>query len=124
VGTSSCRVTEAGRQDALLRDVSDTFDAFVGHKEAMQSLPDACVHLVASDACPFQMVRHGRNVYATQFHPEADADGFETRIHIYKDRGYFAPEQANDLIAMCRAADVHAPETILRNFVARYRSDA
>ena len=66
------------------------------------------------------MIRHGRNVYATQFHPEADSDGFETRIHIYKHRGYFPPEDADKLIEMCRAADVHAPEKVLKNFVEIY----
>ena len=120
VGTSACTVTEAGRDDPLLQGVPARFDAFVGHKEALQALPGGCVHLVASKACPFQMVRHGRNVYATQFHPEADAAGFETRINIYKHKGYFPPETADDLIAMCRAADVRAPEVILRNFVNRY----
>lgn len=119
-GTSACEVTAAGRNDPLLDGVPTAFDAFVGHKEALQALPDGCAHLVRSVACPFQMVRHGRNVYATQFHPEADADGFETRIRIYRNKGYFAPETADDLIAMCRAADVFAPEMILRNFVARY----
>ncbi|HKL66152.1 MAG TPA: glutamine amidotransferase, partial [Roseovarius sp.] len=39
---------------------------------------------------------------------------------IYRHKGYFAPETADDLIAMCRAADVTAPERILRNFIARY----
>ncbi|QYX56879.1 glutamine amidotransferase [Roseovarius sp. SCSIO 43702] len=121
VGTSTCEVTEAGREDPLLDGVPKRFDAFVGHKEAMQTLPEGCVHLVSSEPCPFQMVRYGQHVYATQFHPEADAAGFETRIHIYKDRGYFEPERADDLIEMCRAADVRAPERILRNFVKRYR---
>ena len=123
VGTSHCRVTADGRTDPLLADLPDAFDAFVGHKEAMQDLPEGAVHLLASDTCPFQMIRFGRNVYATQFHPEADAAGFETRINIYKHRGYFPPEEADELIAMCRAADVTVPEHILRNFVARYRQD-
>ena len=121
VGTSACRVTNEGRDDPLLEGVPEVFEAFVGHKEAMQALPEGCVHLVASDPCPFQMLRYGDNVYATQFHPEADAKGFETRINIYKHRGYFPPERAEDLIAMCRAADVQAPEKVLRNFVRRYR---
>jgi len=120
VGTSACEVTAAGKDDPLLDGVPTAFDAFVGHKEALQALPAGCTHLVRSDACPFQMVRHGQNVYATQFHPEADADGFETRIRIYRDKGYFPPDTADDLIATCRAADVFAPEMILRNFVARY----
>lgn len=67
------------------------------------------------------MIRHGQNVYATQFHPEADAAVFETRIRVYKHKGYFPPEEADDLIAMCRAADVTTPVDILRRFVARYR---
>ena len=120
VGTSACEVTADGKDDPLLRGVPTAFDAFVGHKEALQDLPKGCVHLVRSETCLFQMFRHGQNVYATQFHPEADADGFETRIRIYRNKGYFPPETADDLIAMCRAADVFAPEMVLRNFVARY----
>lgn len=117
VGTSDCAIVA---QDPLLDGVPERFTAFVGHKEALQVLPEGCTHLVASPTCPYQMIRYGRNFYATQFHPEADASGFETRINIYKHRGYFPPETAADLIAMCRAADVHAPELILRNFVRRY----
>ena len=120
VGTSDCTRTEQGGEDPLLDGVPAAFQAFVGHKEALQVLPKGCTHLVASDTCPYQMIRFGQNVYATQFHPEADSDGFETRINIYKHRGYFPPETAEDLIDMCRAADVHAPERILRNFVQRY----
>ncbi|TCO73956.1 GMP synthase (glutamine-hydrolysing) [Rhodovulum euryhalinum] len=123
VGATTCRLTEAGRADPLLAGLPGTFRAFVGHKEAVQDLPPGCVHLLASDPCPFQMIRHGRNVYATQFHPEADSAGFELRIRIYKDRGYFPPETAADLVAMCRAEDVHVPETILDRFVARYARD-
>jgi GMP synthase (glutamine-hydrolysing) len=86
----------------------------------VQDLPKGCVHLVASAPCPFQMIRHGRNVYATQFHPEADSSVFEVRIEIYREKGYFPPEDADRLVALCRSADVHAPEEILRRFVARY----
>lgn len=120
VGATSCAVTQEGRNDPLLAGLPDSFRAFVGHKEAVQALPAGCVHLLASDPCPYQMIRFGANVYATQFHPEADSDGFEVRIRIYKDRGYFPPETAADLIAMCRSEDVHVPEVILRRFVARY----
>ncbi len=117
VGTSTCRVVGA---DPLLDGLPETFDAFVGHKEAVQALPEGAVHLLESGPCPFQMIRAGRNVYATQFHPEADAAVFETRIGVYRHKGYFAPEEAEDLIAMCRAADVTVPERILARFVARY----
>ncbi len=120
VGTSDCRVTEDGRSDPLTADLPARFDAFVGHKEAVQALPPGAVHLLSSGPCPFQMIRHGQNVYATQFHPEADAPDFEQRIRIYRNHGYFPPETADDLIAACHAADVTVPGEILRRFVARY----
>ena len=69
------------------------------------------------------MVRFGTNVYATQFHPELDAQGFETRLNIYRHKGYFPPETAQALIAAGHEAQVAWPGRILRNFVARYRRD-
>jgi GMP synthase (glutamine-hydrolysing) len=124
VGAVECRLTEEGRADPLLEGLPERFRAFVGHKEAVQALPKGCVHLVASDRCPFQMIRRGRNVYATQFHPEADAAGFEVRIRIYRDRGYFPPGDADRLIAMCRSEIVDVPERILLRFVATYGGGA
>ncbi|MEL6961072.1 MAG: glutamine amidotransferase, partial [Pseudomonadota bacterium] len=121
VSAVTCTKTDAGRTDPVLAPLPDAFDAFVGHKEAVQQLPEHTAHLLAGDGCPFQMIRHKSNVYATQFHPEADAAGFETRIRIYRNKGYFAPEDADRLITMCHAASVdHAPD-ILRSFVDRYR---
>lgn len=120
VGPSHCALTDDGRTDPLLKGFPDEFDAFVGHKEALQALPDGCTHLVSSGPCPFQMIRHGQNVYATQFHPEADAGDFERRIHIYKNHGYFPPEEAGRLIEICHAADVRFPERVLQRFVQRY----
>ncbi|MDC0414105.1 hypothetical protein OAM75_04000 [Gammaproteobacteria bacterium] len=46
-----------------------------------------------------QMFRVKSNIYATQFHPEADAAGFTVRINIYKDYGYFPADSAKKLIA-------------------------
>lgn len=123
VGTSRCRLEPAAAADPLFDGLPPEFDAFVGHKEAAQTLPAGTTHLLSSAGCPYQMIRHGQNVYATQFHPEADAAVFETRIRIYRHRGYFRPEEAEDLIAMCRTADVTVPERLLARFVARYRRD-
>ena len=120
VGPSTCHLTEEGTRDPLTAGLDASFQAFVGHKEAVQALPDGCVHLLASDPCPFQMIRFGQNVYATQFHPEADAGDFEQRINIYKNFGYFPPEDAQRLIDVCHAADVTQPGEILRRFAQRY----
>ncbi|MEM6463435.1 MAG: glutamine amidotransferase [Pseudomonadota bacterium] len=123
VSVISAAPTEAGAADPLLAGIDGPFDAFVGHKEAVQELPPDCVHLVSGEACPFQMIRYGKNVYATQFHPEADGDVFALRIRIYRDKGYFAPEDADRLTANARLGNPDAGARILRNFVDRYGKD-
>lgn len=122
VGAALCTMTDMAQSDPLTRGLETSFEAFVGHKEAVQTLPPGCTHLIRSETCPIQMVRHGQNVYATQFHPEADARDFEERIRIYKDHGYFAPEDADDLIEACHAADVFVPGQIMRRFAEKYRT--
>lgn len=120
VGAVECRLTSGAATDPLVAGLPDKFLAFVGHKEAVQELPAGCTHLLTSEPCPFQMIRYKRNIYATQFHPEADSHGFELRIRIYKDKGYFPPEQAAALIEKCHQQHVHVPDAILKRFVERY----
>jgi GMP synthase (glutamine-hydrolysing) len=117
-------LTPEGRADALLADLPDAFEAFVGHKEAIHDLPPQAVHLASSPACPVQAFRVGRNVYATQFHPELDIHGLCTRIEVYKHAGYFEPHQAESLKEMARAGAVHDPPKILQRFVQRYAVSA
>ncbi|MBJ3763068.1 glutamine amidotransferase [Maribius pontilimi] len=120
VSIARCEVTEDGQADPLLAGVPDRFGALVAHKEAVQELPEGCAHLVSADACPFQMIRFGRHVYATQFHPEADGDSFALRIGVYADRGYFAPDEAEAMIAVARSEPVDASHRVLANFTRRY----
>ena len=112
--------TKEGAADPLLEGLPDSFPALAGHKEATQDLPPGCAHLIASETCRFQMIRHGRNVYATQFHPEADGEVFADRIRVYKGHGYFRPEEAATLTEAARAAAVTDAPKILANFFARY----
>lgn len=112
--------TPAGRADPLFQDLPDVFDAYGGHKEAASSLPAHAVRLAYSAACPVQAFRVGSNVYATQFHPELDAEGICTRIDVYKNDGYFAPETAEALKSASRETTVEHPPVVLRSFAARY----
>lgn len=124
VGPTICTMMPDGANDPLLDGLDEKFEVFVGHKEAVQSLPPGTVHLLRSETCPVQMIRFGRNVYATQFHPEADAHDFERRIQIYRNHGYFPPEDASRLIEVCHAANVTVPGEILRRFAQRYGAPA
>lgn len=120
VGTAHIELTEAGARDPIAAGLPRGFEAFVGHKEALSRPPANAVLLATSATCPVQMFRIGRNLYATQFHPELDGDGLATRIAVYRDAGYFPPEMAGDLTELARSVDVSWPSLILRNFVRRY----
>lgn len=120
VGAVTVALTDAGRDDPLFADLPDVFDAFGGHKEAASSLPSDVARLAASPDCPVQAFRVGENVYATQFHPELDVDGMCTRVDVYKNHGYFAPETAESLKAAVRQRNIEHPPLILRKFVERY----
>jgi len=114
-------VTGEGEKDALLIGLPKQFLAFVGHKEACDNVPPSAVLLVSSKPCPVQMFRIKKNIYATQFHPEADADEFILRIKIYKYHGYFPPEQAGELISAIKDVETPVAKEILRRFVFKYQ---
>ncbi len=114
------RLTEEGAADPVLAGMAAEFDAFVGHKEACSVLPPSAVLLASSAACPVQMFRVKRNLYATQFHPELDLPGLITRVRIYQHAGYFAPAELDAVVASLQPAVVTEPGRMLANFVARY----
>jgi len=111
-------LTEAGREDPLLGAMPPTFQAFLGHKEAVRRLPDGAVLLASSADCPVHAFRLGQRVYATQFHPELDIDGLVLRIDIYRHHGYFdPPEEAEAVMEMARGSAVEHPTRLLSRFV-------
>ena len=120
VGAVRVRLTDDGRRDPLLAGFPERIDVLCGHKEACDRVPQGATLLLTGDACPVQMFRLGENVYATQFHPEGDSEGFAVRIQVYKHHGYFRPEQAEDLIAAVNREDTPYAREILRRFVERY----
>jgi GMP synthase (glutamine-hydrolysing) len=117
IGAATLTLSDAGRTDPLFGVLPTTFEAFLGHKEAVSRLPEEAVLLASSAACPVQGFRLGRNVYATQFHPELDVDGICLRIDAYRHHGYFDPPQAEALMDLARAAVVTEPPRLLARFV-------
>jgi GMP synthase (glutamine-hydrolysing) len=124
VGALTVTLTEHGRRDALFAELPDVFDAYGGHKEGASALPSGLASLAYSADCPIQAFRVGDNVYATQFHPELDAGGICTRIDVYKDYGYFAPETAESLKSAALERSIEHPPTLLRRFAERYARPA
>jgi GMP synthase (glutamine-hydrolysing) len=120
IGPVRVELTDAGAADPVLAGMAPAFEAFVGHKEAVHTLPRNAVLLATSASCPVQMFRVRSNLYATQFHPELDVPGLLTRVRVYQHAGYFPPEELDALVARLEPAVVTEPGRMLANFVARY----
>jgi GMP synthase (glutamine-hydrolysing) len=120
-GAMTVQLTTDGTKDKLTSGLQPTFRVFGGHKESSQNQPPHSTVLVTSPQCPYQMIRYKRNIYATQFHTELDADGLELRIRTYRDLGYFKPEDAEQLIVAGHQETVTEPMKILQRFVNHYQ---
>jgi len=121
VGGVDVSLTEQGRLDPLLQGFPDRFRVMLGHKEACDEVPNEAELLLTGKACPVQMFRLRNNIYATQFHPEGNAEGFIVRIEAYKHHGYFPEHTANELADRIRGEDTPEARLILKRFVDRYR---
>ena len=121
VGSVEVTITDEGKYDPLLRGLPMKFQALVGHKEACDHVPHGAQLLITSKPCPVQMFRLKKNVYATQFHPEADSNEFILRIRIYKDSGYFLSAEAEALSAKVIDLDTPVPKIILKRFIDRFK---
>jgi len=113
-------ITDAAREDALLAGFPEQIDVLLGHKEACDATPTGATLLLTGSGCPVQMFRVGENVYATQFHPEADPEEFFRRIDTYRNYGYFEPHQADELKKGVTNKSTPYAQKILRRFVERY----
>ena len=121
----------SGARVAVINDyVSDKAEEIAAGIDGCQAIADPldaiadpdvdAVVLATSEACPVQAFKVGEHAYATQFHPELDTAGVCSRIEVYKDAGYFPPEEAEALQAYSRSVEVTHPMRILANFVDRY----
>ena len=117
IGALPVRLTAEGRADPLFGALPAEFAAYLGHKEAVARLPDGAVLLASTDTCPVHAFRIGRNVYATQFHPELDAVAICDRIDAYSAHGYYEPHEQEHLKAAAREALVTEPVRLLGRFV-------
>jgi len=123
VGCVTLDITEDGRQDLLLEGFPPQIDVLLGHKEACDTTPQGATLLMSGDSCQVQMFRIGENVYATQFHPEGDAEEFALRIKVYANYGYFQPHEAQVLTDRVNQSDTPYAQQILARFVDRYLRD-
>lgn len=120
-GAVEIRLTREAMADPIFSALPPVFDGLVGHKEACSVLPQGAVLLATSEACPVQAFRVQDNLYVTQFHPELDVDGVISRVIVYRDAGYFPPEDFDRIVTNLRASNPIEPARLMRAFVERYR---
>lgn len=115
-------LTQAGREDPLLRDLPATgFTTYVGHHEAVEEAPEGAVVLARSLSCPIQMMRLAPTFYATQFNPELDSDVISQRLSAYEDAGYAGADDLASLVLIGRnGPGHHQAGRIIANFVAMF----
>ncbi len=121
IHAATIMLTAEARDDPLLQGLPNSFAAIVGHKEGAVNVPGGAIELARSDTCA-QMLRIGKNVYATQFHAELDIPSLILRIRIYQHAGYFQPDEMEQLISDVTQVDVPYPKQILQQFVSIYHS--
>ena len=83
VGTYVVERTPEAVEDPIFGTLPASFAVQLGHKDSATRLPDGAVWLVRSELCPYQAMRLGNNVYATQFHPELDHETNRRRFEQY-----------------------------------------
>lgn len=121
VGAIAIRLTDEAKEDTLTTNLPKKFIALGGHKESCMVLPPQATLLASSADCPIQMIRIKNNIYATQFHPELDQFGLASRINIYKNAGYFPPEDVDKLINRAKGHEISIPMIILHRFIQKYK---
>lgn len=122
-GPTRVTLTPEGLADPLFGTLAPSFDAYVGHKEACSVLPDGGVLLATGQHCPVQAFRVRQNLYITQFHPELTRDSLITRLRVYRNYGYFHPDQIDGLIQSVGTSTVEEPARLLAAFVERFAAE-
>ncbi len=121
LGTWTMVLTEAGEADPVFGQLPKSFGAQLGHNDSVMRLADGLVCLAGSKACPVQAFRvPGKQIIATQFHPElTDRDNI-TRYLRYLEAYRQDGETMEEATARAEAMHRPSPEanSLIRKFLA------
>lgn len=119
-GPTVVEVTRAAQRDALFGGLASRFTVLTAHREGAPRVPPGAELLATNVACPVQAYRVGDRLYATQFHPEADARAFIDRMTVYRNDGYFDAGDFDSIAARVQAASVTEPRRLLHAFARAF----
>jgi GMP synthase (glutamine-hydrolysing) len=81
VGTYAIDLTSQGMKDPLLQSFPETFMAHYGHKDVVAVRPEMSTLLAHGRLCHNAMLRYGKNIYTSQFHPELPGHVMQKYLH-------------------------------------------
>ncbi|RAP65589.1 GMP synthase [Achromobacter sp. HZ01] len=118
VGTQTVELLPPAAGDRLLAGLPSTFPAQMLHAQTVLQPPPGAAVLARSDLDGHQMIRIGRNVFSTQFHPEFGPEF--VRAHLERFGRRYAAENLDvpGLSANVRATPVAGG--LLRRFLEVY----
>jgi len=108
-GVVDMELTSEGKKDPIFDGVDTKFKVIAAHKASLKNLPKNTIHLARNDKCSIQAYKHGKSVYAVQFHPEITFEQFEYRVSFYPEYKYKKDKSVN--------GDEIVADKIVRNFV-------
>ena len=119
VGTFVLRPTEECANDSIFSTLPNPFNAQLGHQDQASILPEVVQNLASSELTEFQALKvKGKNVYATQFHPELTSEEnrkrFRRYMHIYG--ALFGEVKAQEIL------DSHQPSPEANNLLSLFHS--
>jgi len=115
-GPTPVLLTPAAALDPITADLPGEFIALSAHKEGSGETPPDALLLATNIACPVQAYSVGDRLYATQFHPESTPLPFTERMAFYRDGGYFAAAEYDEIATRVLATPVTEPGRMLRAF--------
>lgn len=113
-------LTAAAKTDPVTARLPSQLWGYVGHVDALADTPSSATLLGQGDFCPRQLLRFGKNVYGTQFHPEITTEGMRIRINTYGDT-YYAADQKQVVEERCLTKDVTSGNALVAAFIQHYR---
>lgn len=114
-------LTPEGFVDPVCARLAPIMRGFVGHTYSLQRTPPGAVLLGRGTHCEQQLVRFGRNVYGTQFHPEITTPGMQLRIDAYAGH-YYDGAQVREVVERCMSQDVTTANALIGAFIDHYRN--
>ncbi|WP_427030237.1 glutamine amidotransferase [Halomonas sp. H2] len=115
-GTHTVRLTQAGQQDPLFRQLPKRFAAHLTHAQSVMQAPHGSTVLAHNSHDAHQALRYGPLQWSVQFHPEFTTPVM--RAYIERQGAALRDQGEDPLTLSAGVTDCHEAASLLRRFLA------